>query len=60
MFRPKQARASVVKNQKPQKFLRRIDLISFVSGHDHALPYASGQSWNQRPGESRLLVPVNC
>jgi hypothetical protein len=28
----------------------------FVSGHDHAFPYASGQSWNQRVGESRLLV----
>jgi hypothetical protein len=29
----------------------------FVSGHDHAFPYTSGQSWNQRLGESRLLVP---
>jgi hypothetical protein len=29
----------------------------FVSGHDHAFPYASGQSWNQKLGESRLLVP---
>jgi predicted MPP superfamily phosphohydrolase len=29
----------------------------FVSGHDHAFPYASGQSWNQKMGESRLLVP---
>jgi hypothetical protein len=28
-----------------------------VSGHDHAFPHASGQSWNQRLGESRLLVP---
>ena len=32
----------------------------FVSGHDHTFPYASGQSWNQTLGESRLLVPVNC
>jgi hypothetical protein len=29
----------------------------FVSGHDHAYPYASGQSWNQKLGESSLLVP---
>jgi hypothetical protein len=29
----------------------------FVSGHDHAFPYESGQSWNQKLGESRLLVP---
>jgi predicted MPP superfamily phosphohydrolase len=29
----------------------------FVSGHDHAFPYASGQGWNQKLGESRLLVP---
>jgi predicted MPP superfamily phosphohydrolase len=28
----------------------------FVSGHDHAYPYTSGQSWNQKLGESRLLV----
>jgi hypothetical protein len=29
----------------------------FVSGHNHAFPYTSGQSWNQTLGESRLLVP---
>jgi Calcineurin-like phosphoesterase len=29
----------------------------FVSGHDHMFPYASGQSWNQKLGASRLLVP---
>jgi hypothetical protein len=29
----------------------------FVSGHDHAFPYASGQNWNQELTESRLLVP---
>jgi hypothetical protein len=29
----------------------------FVSGHDHAFPYTSGQSWNQKLAESRLLVP---
>jgi predicted MPP superfamily phosphohydrolase len=29
----------------------------FVSGHDHAFPYTAGQSWNQKLGESRLLVP---
>jgi hypothetical protein len=29
----------------------------FVSGHDHAFPYTTGQSWNQKIGESRLLVP---
>jgi predicted MPP superfamily phosphohydrolase len=29
----------------------------FVSGHDHAFPYATGQSWNQKLGDSRLLVP---
>jgi len=29
----------------------------FVSGHDHAFPYTSGQSWNQKLGEVRLLVP---
>jgi Icc-related predicted phosphoesterase len=29
----------------------------FVSGHDHGFPYTTGQSWNQRLSESRLLVP---
>jgi hypothetical protein len=29
----------------------------FVSGHDHSFPYTSSQSWNQKMGESRLLVP---
>jgi hypothetical protein len=29
----------------------------FVSGHDHAFPYASGQNWNQELPESRLLAP---
>jgi hypothetical protein len=29
----------------------------FVSGHDHAFPYESGQSWNQRLGHVPLLVP---
>jgi predicted MPP superfamily phosphohydrolase len=29
----------------------------FVSGHAHAYPYTSGQSWNQKLGEVRLLVP---
>jgi hypothetical protein len=29
----------------------------FVSGHDHAFPYGTGQSWNQKLGESSLLVP---
>jgi predicted MPP superfamily phosphohydrolase len=29
----------------------------FVSGHDHAFPFTIGQSWNQKLGESRLLVP---
>ena len=29
----------------------------FVSGHDHAFPYTTGQSWSQKLGESRLLVP---
>jgi hypothetical protein len=28
-----------------------------VSGHDHAFPYMTGQSWNQKLAESRLLVP---
>jgi hypothetical protein len=29
----------------------------FVSGHDHAFPYKSGQSWNARLGEVCVLVP---
>ena len=29
----------------------------FVSGHNHSFPYASGQSWNQKLGESCFLVP---
>jgi hypothetical protein len=29
----------------------------FVSGHDHAFPCTSGQSWNQKLGEVTLLVP---
>ena len=28
----------------------------FVSGHDHAFPYTTRQSWKQKLGESRLLV----
>jgi len=27
----------------------------FVSGHDHAFPYKSGQGWNQRMGEVCVL-----
>ena len=27
----------------------------FASGHDHAFPYKSGQSWNQRMGEVCVL-----
>jgi hypothetical protein len=30
---------------------------SFVSGHNHSFPYTSGQSWNQKLADSRLLVP---
>jgi hypothetical protein len=29
----------------------------FVSGNNNSFPYTSGQSWNQKLGESRLLVP---
>jgi hypothetical protein len=29
----------------------------FVSGHDHAFPYATGRSWNHKLSELRLLVP---
>jgi predicted MPP superfamily phosphohydrolase len=29
----------------------------FVSGHNHAFPYESDQSWNQKLGEARVLVP---
>ena len=29
----------------------------FVSGHDHAFPYKSDQSWNQTLGEVCVLVP---
>jgi predicted MPP superfamily phosphohydrolase len=29
----------------------------FVSGHDHAFPYTSGQSWNQKLGKVSVLVP---
>ena len=29
----------------------------FVSDHDYAFPYASGQSWNQKMADYRLLVP---
>jgi predicted MPP superfamily phosphohydrolase len=29
----------------------------FVSGHNHSFPYITGQSWNQKLGDSRLLVP---
>jgi hypothetical protein len=29
----------------------------FVSGHDHAFPYVSGQSWNQKLGKVSVLVP---
>ena len=29
----------------------------FVSGHSHSFPYTTGQNWNQKLGESSLLVP---
>jgi hypothetical protein len=29
----------------------------FVSVHDNAFPYKSGQSWNQRMGKVCVLVP---
>jgi calcineurin-like phosphoesterase family protein len=29
----------------------------FVSGHDHAFPYTSGRSWNQKLGKVTSLVP---
>jgi hypothetical protein len=29
----------------------------FVSGHIHSFPYTTGQCWNQKMAESRLLVP---
>jgi hypothetical protein len=29
----------------------------FVSGHDHKFPNTTGQSWHQKLGDSRLLVP---
>jgi predicted MPP superfamily phosphohydrolase len=29
----------------------------FVSGHDHAFPYTTGQSWNQKLGKVFVLVP---
>jgi hypothetical protein len=29
----------------------------FVSGHDHAFPYRSGQSWSQNLGDVCVLVP---
>jgi predicted MPP superfamily phosphohydrolase len=29
----------------------------FVSGHDHAFPYESGQGWNQKLDEACALVP---
>jgi hypothetical protein len=32
----------------------------FVSGDDHAFPFTSGQSWNQRMNEVCSLVRVNC
>jgi hypothetical protein len=30
----------------------------FVSGHNHAFPYTTGQCWNQKLRESRLWAPV--
>jgi hypothetical protein len=29
----------------------------FVSGHDQAFPYTTGQSWNQKPGPVSVLMP---
>jgi hypothetical protein len=29
----------------------------FVSGHNYAFPYPSGQSWNQKPGPVSVLMP---
>ena len=32
----------------------------FVSGHDHAFPYTSGQSWNQKWAKCACWCRVNC
>src|SRR3984893_16750248 len=45
-FRPKQARASAAKNQKPQNFLRLIDLITSSRAMNMRFPTHLAKSWN--------------
>jgi hypothetical protein len=48
---------SAASNQKPPKLLVVDRSDYFVSGHDHAYPYTSGQCWNQKMGEVSVVVP---
>jgi hypothetical protein len=57
MFRQKQAWASAAKKSEALDLFAIYRPDYFVSGHNHAFPYESGQGWNQKLGESRLLVP---
>jgi len=41
-------------------FLKAYRPNYFVSGHGHAFPYTSGQSWNQRLGKCACGEQVNC
>ena len=54
-FRPRLGRELAARNRKPPDFFWPIGPIILVSGHDHAFPYKSGQSWNQRMGELCVL-----
>jgi hypothetical protein len=57
MFRLKRARASAVKNRKPQNFLRLISLIiSYPVIITRCLTHPA-KAGNQKLGESSLLVP---
>jgi hypothetical protein len=56
-FRPKTGAGVSGEELEAAELLAAYRPDYFVSGHNHAFPYESGQSWNPKLGESSLLVP---
>ena len=56
-FRPKLGGVPAERNLEAAELLAAYRPDYFVSGHDHAFPYTSGQSWKQKLDEVSLLVP---
>ena len=56
-FRPKQALGVSGEESEAAELLETYRPDYFVSGHNHAFPYTSGQSWSQRTNGVCVLVP---